>query len=116
MVATVRIPVFVSRPLDLSPAQIRSLRLVERRLRSLQFEPLTVESRDYPIDDPMTEVDRMNKPQIRCRSTQGIRQQGPGWALCQQLKIQSAATAGVEYTRCASRGLVSRCNDISARF
>jgi len=48
--------VFVSRPLDLSPEQVRSLRIVERQLRRLLFEPLTVESRDYPLDDPMREV------------------------------------------------------------
>jgi hypothetical protein len=51
-----RIPVFVSRPIDLSPTQLRSLRLVEKRLRKLGFELMTFELGDYPEENLLSEV------------------------------------------------------------
>jgi hypothetical protein len=50
------IPVFVSRPIDLSPTQLRSLRLVEKRLRKLGFELMTFELGDYPAENLLSEV------------------------------------------------------------
>ena len=47
---------FVSRPIDLSPTQRRSLRLVEKRLRNLGFELMTFELGDFPEESLLSEV------------------------------------------------------------
>ena len=51
-----RIPVFVSRPLKLTPSQGTSLRIIERCLARLRFEPRTYASEEFPNDNPISEV------------------------------------------------------------
>jgi hypothetical protein len=49
-----RLPVFVSRPLRLTAAQTRSLKVVVEELRRLGLEPRTYGAQDYPIDNPVS--------------------------------------------------------------
>lgn len=51
-----RIPIFLSRPLDLSARQLRSLRVVERGLRKIDFDLLTLGLGASPTDSPLREV------------------------------------------------------------
>ncbi|MGW5237500.1 hypothetical protein ACWEOW_01040 [Monashia sp. NPDC004114] len=50
------IPVFVSCPTDLSPAQSESRKLVERQLRRYSLEPRALGRSDYPTEFPLREV------------------------------------------------------------
>ena len=51
-----RIPVFVSCPTKLSPAQDRSRDRIIRELHRLQLEPRALGRSDYPADCPLREV------------------------------------------------------------
>lgn len=51
-----RIPVFVSCPTKLSPAQDRSRDRIVRELERLQLEPRALGRSDYPSDCPLREV------------------------------------------------------------
>ncbi len=51
-----KIPVFVSCPTTLSPAQDASRALILRELDNLELEPRAVGRSDYPVDSPLREV------------------------------------------------------------